>query len=190
VARPREFDAEIVLDKAAEVFRAKGYASSSLEDLEKATGLARASLYGAFGDKHALYLATLRRYDATRAVRVVAELDAAPNGRKALERLFQIVVAECAADPSGCLIANAAMERGGSDAGASRCVADNRRRIEGAVHAALLRGRADGSLRGRGDARAAARFLFAATLGVRSLAKSGCGAAQLREVAEIALAAV
>jgi hypothetical protein len=58
------------------------------------------------------------------------------------------------------------------------------------VHAAILRGRADGSLKSRGDARAAARFLFGAVLGLRTLAKSGCSAAQLREVAEIALDAV
>jgi TetR/AcrR family transcriptional repressor of nem operon len=187
MARPREFDAEVVLDKAVEVFRAKGYASSSIEDLEKATRLGRASLYGAFGDKHALYLAALRRYDATLGVRVVAELDAAPTGRRALERLFALVVAQCASDPSGCLIANAAMERGASDAGAARCVADNRRRLEGAIHAAVLRGRADKSLKPRADASASARFLFSVVLGLRALAKSGCTRAQLREVADLAL---
>jgi TetR/AcrR family transcriptional repressor of nem operon len=190
MARPREFDAELVLDKAVEVFRAKGFSSSSVEDLEKATGLRRASLYGAFGDKRALYLATLRRYDATRAVRLVAELDAAPSGRKALTRFFEVALGECAEEPSGCLMANAAMERAVVDAGAARCVADNRRRLEGAVHAAILRGRADGSLRARGDARAAARFLFACVQGLRALAKSGCGPAELRQVAEIALDAV
>ena len=190
MARPRGFDSDLVLDKTAEVFRAKSYASASVDDLEKATGLRRASLYGAFGDKHALYLATLRRYDATRAARLLAELDAAPSGRKALERFFSLALAECARDPSGCLLANAAMERSAVDDAAARCVADNRRRLEGALHAALLRGRADGSLRPRRDARAAARFLFTAVLGLRALAKSGGTPAQLREVAKIALSAV
>lgn len=190
MARPRGFDSALILDKAAETFRAKGYASASVDDLEKATGLRRASLYGAFGDKHALYLAALRRYDATRAARLIAELDAAPTGRKALERFFTAALTECARDSSGCLLANAAMERAAVDAAAARCVADNRRRLEGALHAALLRGRADGSLRARRDARASARFLFAAVLGLRALAKAGGAPAQLREIAEIALAAV
>ncbi len=187
MGRPRSFDADVVLDKAVETFRAKGYESASIEDLEKATGLRRASLYGAFKDKHSLYLAALRRYDATNAVRMLEELDAQPTGRRALERLFEIVVAQCAADPSGCLIANAAMERGNTDHGAARCIADNRRRIEGALHAALLRGRADGTLKGKGDAAGAARLLFSVVLGLRTLAKSGCTRAQLREVADLAL---
>lgn len=190
MGRPRSFDADVVLDKAVETFRAKGYERASIEDLERATGLRRASLYGAFKDKHSLYLAALRRYDATRAVRMIADLDSQPTGRRAVERLFELVVAQCAADPSGCLIANAAMERGNSDAGAARCIADNRRRVEGALHAALLRGRADGSLKGRTDASTGARLLFAVVLGLRALAKSGCGRAQLRAAADLALKAV
>lgn len=187
MGRPRSFDADVVLDKAVEAFRAKGYEATSVEDLEKATGLRRASLYGAFRDKHSLYLAALRRYDATRVVRMIAELDAQPTGRRALEKLFEIVVAQCAGDPSGCLIANAAMERGTSDAGAARCIGDNRRRIEGALHAAILRGRADRSLKARGEASAAARLLYSVVLGLRTLARSGCTRAQLREVADLAL---
>lgn len=190
MGRPRSFDADAVLDKAVDAFRAKGYEATSVEDLEKATGLRRASLYGAFRDKHALYLAALRRYDATRAAAMVARLDAQPTGREALETLFEIVVGQCAEDPSGCLIANAAMERGLSDAGAARCIADNRRRVEGALHAAVLRGRADGSLKSRGEPAAAARLLYSVVLGLRALAKSGSPRAQLREVAESALGTV
>lgn len=190
MARPRSFDADSVLDKAVEAFRAKGFEATSVEDLEKATGLRRASLYGAFRDKHSLYLAALRRYDATRAVRMLAELDAQPTGRKALERLLTGVAEQCASDASGCLIANAAMERGNSDPGAARCIADNRRRVEGALHAAILRGRADGSLKGRRDAAAQARLLFSVVLGLRALAKSGATRAQLKEVAELALETV
>lgn len=172
-----------------DAFRAKGYEATSVEDLEKATGLRRASLYGAFQDKHSLYLAALRRYDSTRAVRMLQTLDAEKTGRGAVEKLFDLVIAQCAEDPSGCLIANAAMERGTTDAGAARCIADNRRRIEGALHAAILRGRADGSLKGRSDPAALARYLFSAVLGLRALAKSGCSRAQLRQVADIALGA-
>jgi AcrR family transcriptional regulator len=190
MARPRSFDADEVLDKAVEVFRAKGYGPASIEDLEKATGLRRASLYGAFKDKHSLYLAALRRYDATRAVRMIARLDAQPTGRRALETLFELVVSQCATDPAGCLIANAAMERGNTDPGAARCIGDNRRRLEGALHAALLRGRADGSIKGKADPAAAARLLYSVVLGLRALAKSGCTRAQLRQTADLALETV
>lgn len=190
MARPRSFDADVVLDKAAEAFRSKGYKATSVEDLEKATGLRRASLYGAFKNKHSLYLATLKRYDATRVVEMVAELDAAPTGRRALERLFEIVLGECGGDARGCLIANAAAERGSSDVEAAHCIADNRRRIESALHAAVARGRRDGSLKKGGDAAVAARYLFSVVLGLRSLAKAGCTCAQLKDVIHLALEAV
>jgi AcrR family transcriptional regulator len=190
MARPRSFDADEVLDRAADAFRAKGYDGTSIDDLERATGLRRASLYGAFKDKHSLYLAALRRYDAAHFARLSARLDAETSGRRAIARLFESVLSECAKDRGGCLMANAAMERGGMDDGAARCVADNRRRIEGALRAAVLRGRADGSVRGERDASAQARSLFCVLLGIRALRKSGCSRAELEDVAESALKAV
>ena len=53
--------------------------------------------------------------------------------------------------------------------------------------AAILRGRADGSVAARGDARVCARFLFAAILGLRGLARTGCGRGELSAVAREAL---
>ena len=190
MGRPRSFDADAVLDKAAEAFRLHGYKATSLDDLEKATGLRRASLYGAFKDKHSLYLATLKRYDATHVVRLTAELEGAPTGRRALERLFEIVLGECGGDSRGCLINNATMERASSDAETARCIGDNRKRIETALRAAVVRGREDGSLHSQGDAAVAARFLFAVVLGLRALAKSGCTRPQLKEVVNRTLKSV
>ena len=56
MAIPREFDREIALERATGIFWAKGYASTSTEDLLAAMGIGRQSLYNAFGDKRALYL--------------------------------------------------------------------------------------------------------------------------------------
>lgn len=187
MARPRSFDSDSVLDKAVETFRAKGFDGTSIEDLEKSTGLRRASLYGAYGDKRALYLAALKRYQGTKGVRLLETLNAARSGRAAIETLFAIVIDEAVGDPGGCLLANAASERSAHDDRVARCVEDNRRRVEGALLAAVLRGRADGSVKERGEAKASARFLFAATLGIRGLARTGCDRAELRAVAEEAL---
>ena len=51
----------VVLQAALEVFRAKGFDGATLSELEHATGLGRGSLYGAFGDKRALFLKVLGR---------------------------------------------------------------------------------------------------------------------------------
>lgn len=59
--RPRSFDIDTALGAATERFRRGGFAATSLDDLSGATGLNRPSLYAAFGDKRALYLAALDR---------------------------------------------------------------------------------------------------------------------------------
>src|SRR5260370_36903102 len=65
MARPREFEREEALERATEVFWAKGYASTSTDDLLTAMGIGRQSLYNAFQDKRALYLEALERYQRT-----------------------------------------------------------------------------------------------------------------------------
>jgi AcrR family transcriptional regulator len=60
--RPRAYDADQALAGARDAFWDAGYAETSLDDLVAATGMNRPSLYGAFGDKHQLYLRTLDRY--------------------------------------------------------------------------------------------------------------------------------
>src|SRR5271167_5225405 len=60
--RPRAFEPEAALGHAMDVFWKDGFAATSLDDLTAATGLNRPSLYGAFGNKRALYIQAYRRY--------------------------------------------------------------------------------------------------------------------------------
>ena len=60
--RPRSFDEGVVLDQARAVFLQKGFDATSLDDLSAATGLTRPSLYGAFGNKEALYRRVLEHF--------------------------------------------------------------------------------------------------------------------------------
>jgi AcrR family transcriptional regulator len=57
--RPRSFDPPAILRKIAAVFRRRGFSGTSLDDIAHAAGLNRPSLYAAFGDKRAMYLAAL-----------------------------------------------------------------------------------------------------------------------------------
>ena len=54
MARTKAFDDDWVLEQAMRAFWAGGYAATSVQDLEHATGLGRGSLYNAFGDKEQL----------------------------------------------------------------------------------------------------------------------------------------
>src|SRR5438128_8822547 len=85
--RPRSFDREKALAAAMEVFWRKGYEGASLDDLTKAMGLNKPSLYGAFGDKAGLFRMVLDRYAEGPAAYVTRAL-AEPTGRAAVERLL------------------------------------------------------------------------------------------------------
>ena len=69
--RPRAYDPERALAQATAAFWDAGYSATSLDDLSAATGMNRPSLYGAFGDKHALYLKAI---DGLRMVRAIAAM--------------------------------------------------------------------------------------------------------------------
>lgn len=87
--RPRQYDPEHALAKAAEAFWKHGYAATSLDDLAAATGMNRPSLYAAFGDKRDLYLKTLERYQQrSRAIGVEILADDPPL-RVFLKRFYQ-----------------------------------------------------------------------------------------------------
>lgn len=60
--RPRHYDPEDALVRATMAFWNFGYAGTSMDALSTAMGMNRPSVYGAFGDKHALYLESLAAY--------------------------------------------------------------------------------------------------------------------------------
>ncbi|MET0264397.1 MAG: helix-turn-helix domain-containing protein [Duganella sp.] len=61
MARPRTFDEDDVIARAAEVFGRLGYNACSIDDLVEATALQRGSLYKAFGSKRGLFEKVLKQ---------------------------------------------------------------------------------------------------------------------------------
>lgn len=101
--RPRAYDPEIAIARAAAVFWKAGYAGTSLDELSEATGMNRPSLYAAFGDKRDLYLKTLEHYrDGSRAL-AKAALEDDPPLRVFLKRFYDMALALYLEDgPRGC----------------------------------------------------------------------------------------
>jgi AcrR family transcriptional regulator len=108
--RPRAYDSAAVLDSAAELFWAKGFSATSLDDLSAAMGMARPSIYNAFGDKEALFVRALERFRDTVASGPVRAFESAGSIRDALNGFFGATVEYTTADTShlGCLLLNVA----------------------------------------------------------------------------------
>jgi TetR/AcrR family transcriptional regulator, copper-responsive repressor len=116
--RPRSFDADEVLDKARAVFWNLGYAAASLDDIAAATGLNRPSLYAAFGDKHALYMAALARTRAGAAAAMRAMMAAEGPLRAVLSALFDAAIGSYVAGDvaqRGCFIIGTAVTQAVDD---------------------------------------------------------------------------
>jgi AcrR family transcriptional regulator len=62
MGRPKKFRREEVLEKAMAVFWTRGFSDTSLQDLERATGVNKSGLYTEFRDKEDLFIACLRHY--------------------------------------------------------------------------------------------------------------------------------
>lgn len=112
--RPRAYEPERALARARDTFWRNGYSATTLDDLSAATGMNRPSLYGAFGDKRALYLQTLRGYvDTSRRAMEQALAEERPLA-EALAHLYELALGmylRADRSPMGCfLIGTAAVE--------------------------------------------------------------------------------
>ena len=90
-----------------------GFEGSSVEELERATGLGRSSLYNTFGNKRALFLAALDRY--AQAFQE-GPLGILMHGTAGLDDLLAFYTAlgghQDADAPTGCLMVNSLVELG------------------------------------------------------------------------------
>ncbi|MBZ6285520.1 TetR/AcrR family transcriptional regulator [Streptomyces olivaceus] len=112
MAGKKQFDMDTVLDAAMIQFWRSGYADTSLDDLSRATGLNRSSIYSSLGDKDALFLRCLDRYATRYADKFDAALSCAAEDPVAAVRAFFDVTLGRIADPAvpdGCLMAQSVM---------------------------------------------------------------------------------
>src|SRR5260370_10300784 len=86
--RPRSYDPEAALDAAAQLFWAKGYVDTTLDELGAAMGMGRPSIYNAFGDKEALFLRALQRYRETVGTAPLRAMKAEESVRDGLDAFF------------------------------------------------------------------------------------------------------
>src|ERR1700693_5695172 len=97
MARPRGFDETTVLRRARDRFWSTGFAGTSIDEVATATGLGKGSLYGAFGDKHQLYLRVLDQYCTEVTETTRRSLSGSDEGAYARLRAHLLAVADATA---------------------------------------------------------------------------------------------
>ncbi|MGI5220539.1 TetR/AcrR family transcriptional regulator [Nocardia sp. CA-290969] len=175
MARPRSFEHEQVIDAAMGQFQRSGLHATSAEDLCRATGLGRSSLYNTFGSKDELFAQCLDAYlnrTLARTEEIVGDTTQGTLDR--IETLLHRVAAEeseraASGAPLGCLAVNTVTELADDPAYESsveRIGRDTAARLE-LLSAVLRAGQAAGEITTSISAEGLAAFVNSAVAGLR-----------------------
>lgn len=139
MARGKAFDDLTAVTAARDVFWERGYGSTSLAQLQAATGLSKSSLYETYGSKRALFDRCARNYRDRVITPRLAPLEAPDAGPADLVRYFEGLATLFATAPErlvrrGCLLLNTATDLNDLDPAALDLVGGYRNRL----HTAFL----------------------------------------------------
>lgn len=187
--RPREFDEDEVLDRALDAFWKHGYKATSVTHLVEATGLAKGSLYKAFGDKRQLFQLALDRYleKGTGNLRVIARSE---SPRAALERwlMHMVEASTCQGLRRGCFAVNCTVELAPHDDEVRARLRRHERGIERIYARIIATGIEAGEFRSELDAKACARWLTTIIEGLHIRGKLGLERKDALETVHMTLA--
>ncbi|MEU4246822.1 TetR/AcrR family transcriptional regulator [Amycolatopsis sp. NPDC026612] len=191
MARPRSFDETAVLRAARDQFWEHGYAGTKVDDIAAATGLGKGSLYGAFGDKHALYLRVYDYYCTESTDGVRHQLEGPDN--TAYRRLgdhVRAIAESVAADRErrGCLIAKGAAECAEHDEAVATRTRRAFRDLQDYLTACIAGAQRAGDIHAGADPAHLAGLVLAVLRGLEALGKGGVEPDSLRAIADTALA--
>lgn len=180
--RPRNFDRDLALAKAQEMFHSRGYDALSVADLTEAIGINPPSFYAAFGSKLQLYDEALGRYVREEGLDLEGIFSSGLPLSVAMAGLF-----EAAADAytsgcvGGCMVIEGARGTADPDAGskARERLAESRAFIHERI-AALDANNAD----------IATDYAMTVMAGLSASARNGIPAERLRLIAAIYAAGI
>ncbi|MBQ1069879.1 TetR/AcrR family transcriptional regulator [Micromonospora sp. D75] len=186
--RPRAFDEQTVLDRAAEVFWRHGYEGASLSSLTSAMGINRPSLYATFGSKEELFRRAFARYHETNLANARAALEQ-PTAYAAVESFLRAGADALTADdhPAGCLSIQGGLSCSPENTRISEMLAAGRAATETALEERLSRAAKEGDLPEGVDSRALARFVMALSEGHAVHAAAGASREDLQASVDVAM---
>lgn len=188
MARPRTFDEATVIRAARNQFQSTGYAGTSLDDLVKATGLAKASIYNAFGDKHTLYLRAFEQYCADVVTALKGDLegpeDAAAEHLQRLIRHMADTAGTSSSPPISCFLSKATAELGALDQDVAALAQRAFEEIEDILVDCVSAAQRAGAVSTSRDPRTTARHVLVTLRGIEALAAAGVDRAVLADAAE------
>lgn len=168
----KQFDAEVALTKAMEVFWAHGYEAASLSELLRQMGIGKKSLYDTFGNKQSLFLKALDHYAHTtiRDLRDRLSTDDSPlTNLKSLLRDLQKMHSQLRS--YGCMLGTNIADFNTDDEAIAQVMRVYLQQVEDVFTTALTRAQAAGELSPEINPRNLARLLLCTTQGMALLGR-------------------
>jgi len=186
--RPRAFDEEEVLDVAMRLFWEHGFDGTSMSELTEAMGINRRSVYATFGNKEALFTATLERYLAGPGG-FVDKARALPTAQEVAEAFLRgSVEAFTSSDrPSGCMAVQSALTCSDAAATVRSDLAARRAAGVEAFRERFDRAQLEGDMPSDVDTQALASYIVALSNGISVQANSGTGREALSRMVDFVL---
>ena len=180
---------EAALDKAARVFRERGYHATSIADLTGAMELASGSVYKAFKDKRAVFLAVFDREAGVRGEKLHRMISAAKFGRDRVRAALTFYAKSSygVEGRRGCLVVGSAAELVTFDAEVAQRVTAALHRNEKLMGDLIRQGQADGSIPATIDSETTGRLMMCLLQGMRVAGKIGRSRAEMSAVADAAM---
>lgn len=190
MARPVEFEYDVVLERATEQFWREGFEASSVQKLLDATDINRGTLYNSFGDKDTFFKSCVDRYNG----KLKAVIDATLGNKdlkadKALATFFDVAIVDQPTKQRvlGCLLVNSVCESIVWNADVQKLLKDSLNNIRKAL-AVRTRELEKGRQLVKGlNADKAADLLMTLYAGLNVQARSGKAPKQLGELAALTL---
>ena len=187
MARSKEFEENVVLDKAMRLFWEQGYEKTSMTDLVEHMGIHRRSLYDTFGDKHTLFLKAMDRYGDKVNAALAGGVKHSKTAAEALQFIFGFMIGGEEDSPSGCLMVNSAVELAARDTDVDTKSTEAFTTTEQLLKEIILWGQRDGEFTSDYDAEELAEYLHNVWVGLRVMARTSIAKEKLHRIANISM---
>lgn len=115
MARNVEFNEQLAISKAMDVFWKKGYNGASMRDLTEAMGINSSSLYNTIGDKHQLFVKCIKHYTESRMEDARNFIQSISSPLKAIEKFISASAYTISNEPNSCLAIKTTFEMAATD---------------------------------------------------------------------------
>ncbi|OME75891.1 TetR family transcriptional regulator [Paenibacillus sp. FSL A5-0031] len=187
MARIKEFDEDAVLLKGMRLFWEQGYEKTSMQELVSHMGIHKGSMYDTFGDKHSLYIKTLKRYSEMLEQSVKRRMDVTRSAKEAIRMLFEMAIHQREEFPEGCFLVNTAVELAKRDSQARDWVHLNWASTEQLIRDLIVEGQQSGEFPKTHNAEWLSYYFNNALIGLRVMVKSTTNREKLSQIIEMTM---